>query len=210
MPTEIYGLIRYFNLEQWWLNDLSKSERSRLIETYGDKLIKGNLHSTSLTITSFLKGLASFWKPTPADSILASKIRAKANHILTGDFFDDYWTSLLDDVKEEWANKNYEVARYALHEVVYKVAENHAPPPIPELCKILMHDFIRDDPYYKEVINLVLPIIKLNPNIVQSNLAKQFQQFESERFRYAMYYGEIIGDIYRVKKGRSYKLTLIA
>lgn len=72
------GLIHYFGLVDWWQNEFTDAERLRLIETYGERLIKGNITSTSQTIDGFLKALASFWKPTPQDASLAVRILKKA------------------------------------------------------------------------------------------------------------------------------------
>lgn len=78
MNRDINGLIRYFNLEDWWLSEFNDVERLRLIETYGERLIEGNITSTSQTIEGFLKALASFWKPTPQDMHLAARILEKS------------------------------------------------------------------------------------------------------------------------------------
>lgn len=81
MTHDIKGLIHYFNLEDWWLSEFSEAEQTRLVECYGSSLVKGDIYSTSQTIHGFLKALASFWKPTKEDSILASRILAKANQV---------------------------------------------------------------------------------------------------------------------------------
>lgn len=81
MAHDIKGLIHYFKLEDWWLSEFSEVEQNRLIECYGASLIKGDIHSTSQTIYSFLKALASFWNPTKEDSILASRILVKTNQV---------------------------------------------------------------------------------------------------------------------------------
>lgn len=81
MTGSIDGMIRYFGLQVWWLTEFNDAERKRLIESYGERLVKGNVTASSQTIDGFLKTLASFWKPTRNDSILASRILAKANQI---------------------------------------------------------------------------------------------------------------------------------
>lgn len=72
------GLIHHFGLEDWWLKEFTDAERLRLIETYGERLTKGNVTATSQTIEGFLKALASFWKPTPQDIVLAERILEKS------------------------------------------------------------------------------------------------------------------------------------
>jgi len=78
---DINGMIRYFNLQDWWLSEFNDAERQRLIETYGDRLIKGNVSASSQTMEGFLKALASFWKPSDEDKYISKKIIDKSNKI---------------------------------------------------------------------------------------------------------------------------------
>lgn len=95
MPTELNGLIRYFNLEDWWLSELNNAERNRLIETYGKQLIEGEMYATSKTKLSMLCNMSSFWKPTADDLALAKKIRSKAKTIKTTKKEDEFWLNWL-------------------------------------------------------------------------------------------------------------------
>jgi len=208
MKYQIGGLITYFHLEGWWLSAFTDAERQRIESCYGQYLTHGKISSTSQTAPGLLRAMARFWKPTPEDAILASRLRAKANEIATGKYFDDFWINQIDEIARLWREKDYNEARTNLHELSYKVREENAPPPIPELFKELMVAFTRDDPLYADVMREALPVIAANPGIVQSTLSKQFPQFNAEQFRYAMYYGAEIGDVLREKKGRSYTLLL--
>lgn len=78
VTQDINGMIRHFNLQDWWLTEFNDAERRRLIETYGDRLVKGNVSATSQTMEGFLKALASFWKPSPQDALLAARILEKS------------------------------------------------------------------------------------------------------------------------------------
>lgn len=204
----IEGMIAYFHLEDWWLSAFNDAERQRIESCYGQHLTHGKISFTSQTAIGLLRAMASFWKPTPEDAILASRLRAKANEIATGKFFDDFWTSQIEYIAKLWRKNDYDEARTSLHDLSYKIREEHAPQPIPELFNTLMVAFTRDDPLYADVMRVALPVIEANPGIVQSALSKQFPQFDAEQFRYAMYYGEAIGDVLRNKKGSSYSLSL--
>lgn len=208
MKHQIGGMIAYFHLEDWWLSAFTAAERQRIESCYGQHLTHGNITSTSQTTNGLLRAMSSFWKPTPEDAVLASRLRAKANEISAGKYFDDYWTRQIDDVAKLWRNKEYDDARSCLHDLSYKIREENAPPPIPELFKNLMVAFTRDDPMYANVMHVAHPVIASTPGIAQSVLSKQFPQFDAEQFRYAMYYGAEIGDVKREKKGRSYTLRL--
>lgn len=208
MKSQIGGMIAYFGLEDWWLSAFTDAERQRIETCYGTGLTQGKVSSTSQTAPGQLRAMASFWKPTPEDAVLASHLRAAANELETGKYFDDFWINQIDDIAKLWKRKKYDEARASLHDLSYKIREENAPPPIPKLLRELLVSFTRDDPMYADVIRVALPIVAGNPGIVQSILHKQFPQFDAEQFRYAMYYGEIIGDVVREKKGRSYALTI--
>lgn len=120
------------------------------------------------------------------------------------------WRQQFDEIKEAWSKGDYDVARTWLQKLAYSITSMNAPQEVHEKFKQLMVAFTRDDPLYADVMRVAIPVITANPGIVQSALSKQFPQFDAEQFRYAMYYGEIIGDVARVKKGRSYALTIPA
>ncbi len=117
------------------------------------------------------------------------------------------WRRQFEEIDKAWKQGDYEFARDWLQKLAYRLKSENAPKAVHDRFKALMADFTRDDPLYAEVMRVALPVISANPGIVQSQLAKQFPQFEAEQFRYAMYYGEVIGDVAREKKGRSYALT---
>lgn len=84
MKPVISGLIGYFGLQDWWLNDFTDAERRRIEECYGkSSLTQGDIYATSQTAHGLVKAMADFWKPTPEDEMLASRLMAKANEMLT-------------------------------------------------------------------------------------------------------------------------------
>lgn len=99
MNSEINGLILYFGLEDWWLNELTKPERDRLIETYGKQLTEGKIYSTSKTKISMLCNLSSIWKPNADDFLLAKKIKAKAKTIKIKQKEDEFWLDWLTETE---------------------------------------------------------------------------------------------------------------
>lgn len=82
-------------------------------------------------------------------------------------------------------------------------------------------EFVRRDPIFKTLLNGLLPIIKENPNIIQSEITKQFESIDwtalynynrtitKEDIYYALYFAARFGIISRTKKGHSYELNLI-
>lgn len=60
---KINGAIAYFNLQDWWLNELTENERNLILEK-APGIIEGNISSTSRTVVSLLTGMVGmFAKP---------------------------------------------------------------------------------------------------------------------------------------------------
>lgn len=79
-------------------------------------------------------------------------------------------------------------------------------------------EFVKRDPVFGKLVSALLPIIKGNPGILQSDISKRFLSMEwpslygynrpvaKEDIYYALYFAEKLGKIRRIKKGRSYEL----
>lgn len=198
------GLVAYFDLTEWWLSSLQESERCVIENAIGDDVSKAVIASTSQTAHTWLCSVAR--RIGVIHPVLASKIRAKASSLISGLEIDDHWLKQLDTVRRYWLRRDFEAARDELHAVGFRIRNENALPDVVSLFENLRVEFMHADPYYTEVMDVVMPIIESRPGVIQSTLAKGLPEFDIERFRYAMYYGEIIGDIKRAKSGRSYGL----
>ena len=81
--------------------------------------------------------------------------------------------------------------------------------------------FVKRDPIYAKLISVLIPFIKNNPGILQSEITKCFPKMDwSELYRYtrkvskediyyALYFADKQGKIKRTKKGRSYALNAV-
>ncbi|OAI20735.1 hypothetical protein A1507_22625 [Methylomonas koyamae] len=118
------------------------------------------------------------------------------------------WREQMEEVKRAWKNGDFDFARTWLQKMAYTLTAAKAPEAVHDKFKALMVAFTRDDPLYTNIMSQVVPAIKANPGVVQSTLAKRFSEYDAEHFRYALYFAAESGDIVRVKKGRSYALTL--
>ena len=116
------------------------------------------------------------------------------------------WYNQMVEIRRAWEIGNYDFARTWLEKLAYTLHSSNAPKEVHDKFKELMVAFAKADPLYSSIINAVLPVIKSQPGIIQSQLSKSFPQFDAEQFRYVMYYSEMIGDLRREKKGRSYEL----
>jgi len=77
-----------------------------------------------------------------------------------------------------------------------------------ETAKKAYADFVIDDPLYIKICSEVIPYIESNPDAIQTELYNTFPNYSQEDLRYALYFAEVHGKITRIKKGRSYSLTV--
>lgn len=203
----IGGLIAYYDLAEWWLGALGSDERGTIEDAFGPCVTSETITSTSQSAGAWLRGMARHI--SPVHPYLASKIRAKAQGIETGLEVDNYWQRQFDAVRGLWQRAEFELAREELRAISYRQREESALPEHRAMFAELLAYFTRSDPYYANVMEVALPIIATRPGVIQSTLAKSLSWCDIERFRHAMYYGEVIGEIRRVKSGRSYGLFII-
>ena len=71
-------------------------------------------------------------------------------------------------------------------------------------------EFVKTDPLYTDICNVILPKIKDHPNILQTELYKLFPQFNKNDISYALYFSAEHGKVNRIKKGRTYGLAVLA
>lgn len=118
------------------------------------------------------------------------------------------WPEQIKQIEKAMKSGNYDFARTWLQKLAYTISSKNVPVEFHARFKELMISFAHEDPLYSKVISLILPVIKLEPGILQSDLMKKFTQFNPDEFRYVLYFSAEIGTIVRVKKGRSYALFL--
>lgn len=75
-----------------------------------------------------------------------------------------------------------------------------------ELANKEYSDFVQADPAYKNGLDVLLPIIKATPGILQTDLYKACPGVERETISYILYFAALSGVIKRTKKGRTYEL----
>jgi len=85
---KIEGEIGYFDLQEWWLSDLTKEEQNAILSVYNplgigkDSLIKGKIFSTSQTVIGLLSGLSGWFKK-PEYREIGYKIIKKAEELVS-------------------------------------------------------------------------------------------------------------------------------
>jgi len=79
-------------------------------------------------------------------------------------------------------------------------------------------DFVKNDPIFNQLKEMIIPFIRANPGIIQSEITSKFEQsnwqqlYDYDRpvmkddIYYVLYFADKFGDIFRIKKGHSYEL----
>lgn len=70
-------------------------------------------------------------------------------------------------------------------------------------------DFVARDPLYLKICGKVIPYVRENPGVIQTELYKEFDGYSQDDIRYALYFAAEHGSIKRIKKGRSYSLDVV-
>lgn len=90
-----------------------------------------------------------------------------------------------------------------------------------QLAENAYAEFVGRDPNYRKLLSIVVPIIKDQPGVMQSEIAKRYESMDwsalmvanrpvaKEDIYYVLYFAERFGAITRTKKGRSYELRLV-
>lgn len=83
---KVNGIIKYLNLEDWWLNELSAEEREIILRTYlpmgsDNSLVEGEIYSSSQTQLHFFWGVIG-WFDKPDMRHIAYKLISKAETLI--------------------------------------------------------------------------------------------------------------------------------
>ncbi len=120
----------------------------------------------------------------------------------------DPWLEHCLAIETAWDRGDYDWARMQLQRIAYGMVE----PSVTDAQRAdftrLMTAFAKEDPFYKDVMERVRPLIRANPGMLQSQIYKGQPDETKEQMRYVLYFAHELGDIIRTKKGNSYKLTL--
>lgn len=77
-----------------------------------------------------------------------------------------------------------------------------------EAAKKEYREFVETDPAYLEICAVVLPKIKEQPGILQTDVYKLFPQFDRASMSYVLYFAADLGKVTRTKKGNTYALAV--
>lgn len=97
------------------------------------------------------------------------------------------------------AREHYQRAAYGFNQL--SAAQNEA-------LKQEIAGLTRSDPLYLGGLELVRTQLVQTPGVLQADLTRGMEPHAMEAARYVLYYADQLGDVVRVKSGRSYRLYL--
>ena len=111
-------------------------------------------------------------------------------------------------------NDNYDSARSAFFRWVESVRQQNintdgALEKELEEAKKAYSEFAVIDPTYKALCDIILPMIRENPEILQTDVYKMLPEVDKQDISYVLYFAADHGKIQRIKKGRTYSLLPI-
>lgn len=162
---------------------------------------------TIILLVMFLLGLKvavkSFNRP-PGKKPNATSLRTSAEPMVSSVMNPGGHAA--SDIEGAINSGNWNWARAALQKMAYEITGPHVSQQEKDGFKALMTRFAEKDPLYREVMGLLLPVIKQNEGILQSKIYGYAPRYDQETIRYVLYFAHELGGIDRQKQGRSYKL----
>jgi hypothetical protein len=121
------------------------------------------------------------------------------------------WKELMPPTSEAEAEQrgfDWSFARAALQKKSYAMTGEGVSQREKDTFKAFMAHFAKHDPLYQQTIVRIKAALQQHGELLQSDMYKGQSDFDKEMARYILYFAEVLGDIKRVKKGRSYLVFL--
>lgn len=119
---------------------------------------------------------------------------------------DTYPQATPIELIEFYERKQFDEMRSFLQQIAYGLVGKDVPQQDKDDFKAIMTFFARRDPLYQEIIKKAIVVIAKEEGILQSKIYPYLGEYGQEAIRYVLYFGHELGDVRRIKKGRSYEL----
>jgi hypothetical protein len=113
----------------------------------------------------------------------------------------------ITQARQAWDAGNYDFARQEYQKTAYAMTQIEGQEWAKEKLKEEQVQFAKDDPLYNEIIPLVQAHVAEHPGVLQTSIYSVVP-YQKEDIGYALYFGALLNDIRREKKGRTYALYL--
>jgi hypothetical protein len=181
-------------------------------------------------VTSAIKRISSYLKEKKTHSShsphkgLPATVHEIKTHTSYGASLNEYigllGNSFLDHARSAEKAGDYLGARVEYMKCIEDLKRSGAPEDQIQYATREYEEFVKRDPIFEKLVSSLLPIIEVNPGMLQSQISKRFLSMEwpylynydrpvaKEDIYYALYFAEKRGLIRRNKKGRSYELYI--
>lgn len=110
------------------------------------------------------------------------------------------------EIIQEYEKQDFEQMRRYLQQIAQGMVGNRHTEEEKKEFKEIMTYFASRDPLYMELIKQLCVIVAKNEGILQSKIYPYVPNYDTSTVRYVLYFAHELGDILRIKKGRSYEL----
>lgn len=119
-----------------------------------------------------------------------------------------------ENAKKFLEEKNFDLARLSYFKWVESLRQQNINNggKLEEELKIAQteyNEFVKQDPLYLKICETILPKINEQKGILQTELYKVFPDINKNDISYTLYFASEHGIVRRVKKGRTYELSII-
>jgi len=121
---------------------------------------------------------------------------------------DPYRLEHSQAIVQAWKCGDYDWARQQLQQIAYSMVGQSVSDEVRAEFTQLIVEFANEDPLYNQVMERVLPLVRDNPGMLQSQIYKGQPDHIKEQMRYVLYFANELGHIRRIQKGNSYQLEL--
>lgn len=118
------------------------------------------------------------------------------------------WEATLLVIEQALLQEDYDFARTWMQKFSYASAKENMSQSMRDDFQQLMRTFVNLDPLYSALISKIVSLVYTQSGIMQTAIYSQIPSYSEEQIRYTLYLLHELGDITRVKKGRSYQLFL--
>jgi len=110
------------------------------------------------------------------------------------------------EIIDAYERQSFDEMRRFLQQIAYGMVDKSVSQEDKDEFKKIMTYFANRDPLYKDMIIKLIPVIAKQEGILQSKIYPYIPEHSPETIRYVLYFAHELGDVRRVKKGRSYQL----
>lgn len=207
--SEIIQILQAFKsktLDKKAIKELIKERKRKLKQQEANKLATKN-REREIKYQAKQQELKDKLKEIEAKrQALKSMQSIKEDEVLEAEIIQEYPDDTPIEIIDYYEKREFDAMRFALQKVAYEMVGDRYTQQEKDKFKKIMTYFAYKDPLYNDCIKRVISIVAKNEGMLQTQIYPYFKEYDTEIIRYVLYFGGELGDIRRVKSGRSYKL----